>query len=168
MNVVNSFSELPGSGDCRCIGGNASFQTIKECQSADGKVWNDDAVDNMVGISYANPQVEAECTPGNIEFGGDGGNPKNHIVLEKQLKRLERAITLEELKGRKELRGVRDNKGNFHSLKDDRAGQLAGALHGGWRLIFVPKHDPIPVDANGNLDWSKVTEIEIQEITDYH
>ena len=41
-------------------------------------------------------------------------------------------------------------------------------LHGGWRLMFVPKHEPIPIGADGKLDWSKVTAVEIQEIVDYH
>lgn len=90
------------------------------------------------------------------------------MVLKKQLKRLEDAVTLEELKGDRELLGIADDMGNFHSLRDDRAGQLSCALWNGWRLIFVPKHDPVPLDVAGKLDWSKVTAVEIQKIVDYH
>jgi len=124
-----------------------------------------ESVDNMVDIHYKNPEVAEHCNPESSEFGVV---PENRKVLIKQLQRLEKAITLAELKDKKELRGLRDKSGNFHSLEGNRAGQLAGALHGGWRLVFVPKHDPTPVDANGNLDWSKVTAVEIQEIWDYH
>jgi len=117
-------------------------------------------------IEYKDQSVKDECTPGHPDFGK--GVPENRIPLTRQLDRLEKAVTLQELKGNRELLGIRDDKGNFHSLTHDREGQLAGALHNGWRLIFKQKHDPPPLDANGNLDWSKVTVIEIQEIFDYH
>jgi len=143
-----------------------SFNELVAANTVDSPLQNPGITDNMVGISYANPEVEAQCTPGTAV--NKKLSEENQKVLAKQLKRLEDAITLEELKGNKELIGKRDKKGNFHSLKQDRAGQLAGALHGGERLIFTPKHDPAPLDSNGNLDWSKVTEVEIQEIFDYH
>jgi proteic killer suppression protein len=122
-------------------------------------------VENKVEMSPTNPAVKDQCNPEHSSFGIV---PENKEVLKKQLKRLEDAITLEELKDKKELFGVRDNNGNFHSLKGNREGQLAGALHGGWRLIFKPNHEPTPIDANGKLDWSKVTDVEILEIYDYH
>ena len=143
-----------------------SFNELVVANTTDSPLQNPTLTDNMVGISYANPEIESRCTPGTD--ANSNLSEENRKVLAKQLKRLEDAITLEELKGNKELIGRRDRKGNFHSLKQDRTGQLAGALHGGDRLIFIPKHDPPPTDSGGNLDWSKVTEIEIQEIFDYH
>ena len=142
-----------------------SFNELVAANTVNSPLQNSTLTDNMVGISYANPEVEAECTPENPKFGVV---PENRRVLEKQLSRLEKAITLEELKGSKELYGFADKTGNFHSLTRERKGQLACALSGGWRLIFKPKHDPISVLASGELDWTKVTEVEIQEISEHY
>jgi proteic killer suppression protein len=55
-----------------------------------------------------------------------------------------------------------------HELSNNRAGQLSVVLHGNMRLIFMPKHDPVPTLPSGGLDWSRVTEILILEVIDYH
>jgi plasmid maintenance system killer protein len=55
-----------------------------------------------------------------------------------------------------------------HQLSGDRDGQLSVDLEHPHRLIFIPANDPIPVSKDGGLDWAKVTEIEIIEITDTH
>ncbi len=55
-----------------------------------------------------------------------------------------------------------------HELKQDREGQLAVDLAHPKRLVFVPDHDPVPVKADGGLDWTQVTRILVIEITDYH
>ena len=55
-----------------------------------------------------------------------------------------------------------------HQLSGDRDGQLSVDLEHPHRLIFIPANDPIPVTKDGGLDWAKVTEIEIIEITDTH
>ncbi len=55
-----------------------------------------------------------------------------------------------------------------HSLKEKRKGQLSIDLKHPYRLLFIPADDPIPKKEDGGLDWSKVTEIEIIEITDTH
>jgi proteic killer suppression protein len=55
-----------------------------------------------------------------------------------------------------------------HQLSGDRDGQLSVDLEHPHRLIFIPANDPIPVTKDGGLDWTKVTEIEIVEITDTH
>jgi len=160
--IFNSFNDLAGApshGAVTC----GQRCAVKSHMS----MFNDETdTENMVDVSYANPEIEAECTQGSPTFGK--GVPENKEVLEKRLKELERAISLEERKGKRELCGLRDKKGNYHSLEDDREGQLSCALYDGWRLIFVPNHEPPPLDENGKLDWSKVTAIEIQEIIDYH
>jgi proteic killer suppression protein len=53
-------------------------------------------------------------------------------------------------------------------LSGDRDGQLSIDLEHPYRLLFIPANDPIPVTKDGGLDWTKVTEIEIVEITDTH
>ncbi len=55
-----------------------------------------------------------------------------------------------------------------HEFSNNRAGQLSVVLNGKMRLIFMPNHDPVPKLPSGGLDWSKVTEIFILEVKDYH
>lgn len=58
--------------------------------------------------------------------------------------------------------------GRPHPLKFDRAGQFAVDLAGGWRLVFAPDHDPLPLHADGSVDWSQVSSVIIESIEDYH
>ena len=58
--------------------------------------------------------------------------------------------------------------GNPHPLKNNRHGPFALDLSGGWRLVFAPRHDPLPKKADMSIDWSQVTVISIQYIGDYH
>ena len=58
--------------------------------------------------------------------------------------------------------------GNPHPLKNDRHGQFAVDLAGGRRLVFAPRHDPVPKNADLSIDWSRVTIITIQYIGNYH
>jgi len=58
--------------------------------------------------------------------------------------------------------------GRCHELGEDRKGQLAVDLDGPYRLVFVPANDPIPCTTDGGLDWSKVTAVQILEVTNYH
>lgn len=58
--------------------------------------------------------------------------------------------------------------GNPHPLKGDRLGQFALDLAGGWRLVFVPAHDPCPARPDGGIEWSLVTIVSIEYIGDYH
>lgn len=55
-----------------------------------------------------------------------------------------------------------------HPLKGDRAGQFAVVVKDNWRLVFMPDHDPLPLDADGALDLRGVTAIRIMEVVDYH
>ena len=108
-------------------------------------------------ITFDNPEIQAKCTEGTEDNRDLGGN--NPKVLAKRLRVIDTAPILETLRG---------NQGNFHELKEDRAGQISCTLDSGDRLIFVPDHDPLPLDAEGNLDWSQVTAVKIVEIVDYH
>jgi len=53
-------------------------------------------------------------------------------------------------------------------LSGGRDGQLSVDLEHPYRLLFIPANDPIPLTQDGGLDWTKITEIEIVEITDTH
>lgn len=58
--------------------------------------------------------------------------------------------------------------GRFHGLTGDRAGQYSLDLHGGWRVVFEPANEPLPLRADGTLDISKVTTIKVVYVGDYH
>jgi len=55
-----------------------------------------------------------------------------------------------------------------HPLSGDRDGQLSVDLEHPYRLLFIPANDPMPHKKDGGLGWTKVSEIEIVEITDTH
>ncbi|WP_394335756.1 hypothetical protein [Flavobacterium cyanobacteriorum] len=55
-----------------------------------------------------------------------------------------------------------------HELTGDRKGELAVDVSGNYRMIFEPRHNPIPKEEDGGLNWEEVTKIQINEIEDYH
>lgn len=85
---------------------------------------------------------------------------RNAEKLKQRLKELKAATTLEDMKS--------IPAGRCHELSQDRKGQLAVDLVHPKRLIFEPEHDPISQKDDGGLDWTKVTEIVIREVADYH
>jgi len=54
-----------------------------------------------------------------------------------------------------------------HRLKGDRKNQFAVDLVHPYRLIFKPIH-PLPMLEGGKIDLSKITEIVILGVEDYH
>lgn len=58
--------------------------------------------------------------------------------------------------------------GNPHPLTGDRYGEFALDLSGGWRMTFVPSHDPCPTKPDGGIDWSQITIVIIEYIGNYH
>ena len=85
---------------------------------------------------------------------------------QKQAKKITRRLA--ELSGAKTLEDMRFAPGNCHELKGNRQGQLAVELSDGYRLVFVPHHDPVPKKSDGGIDWHIVTELLIKEIVNYH
>jgi len=81
-------------------------------------------------------------------------------VLKQRLTELEAAESLEDVHSLPATR--------CHELSQDRKGQLAVNLVHPKRLIFKPDHDPVPTKKDGGLDWTRVTQILILEIVDYH
>jgi plasmid maintenance system killer protein len=55
-----------------------------------------------------------------------------------------------------------------HELKGNRGGTLAVDLAHPYRLIFEPANNPIPRKSDGGLDWTRVTEIRVLTVEDYH
>ena len=53
-------------------------------------------------------------------------------------------------------------------LKGNRAGTFSVRVHDGFRIVFVPDHDPVPRKDDGGVNWSAVTAIRIEAIEDYH
>lgn len=82
--------------------------------------------------------------------------PKNTKKLKARLADLQAARNVSQLVA-----------GGPHPLKGDRAGQFALDLDGGCRLVFEPASDGA-ADEHGVIDWSKVTEVKVVEIGDYH
>ena len=55
-----------------------------------------------------------------------------------------------------------------HELTGNLKGQLSVDLEHPYRLLFIPANNPTPERKEGGLDWTKVTQIEIIDITDTH
>ena len=55
-----------------------------------------------------------------------------------------------------------------HPLKGNQAGLLAITVHAGYRLVFQPHHDPIPMKSDGGLDLRNVTCVCVVSVEDYH
>ena len=111
----------------------------------------------VIEITWANRKLENSCSDdrrGAKDFGTEQWK-----VLRRRLASLRAASTLADM----------DNvPGNCHPLHANRAGQFAIDLRGPYRLIFEPDHDPVPRFADGGIDTSKVTNISIDEVDDYH
>lgn len=78
------------------------------------------------------------------------------------------ALRLTQFHAAPNLAAMRNLPGRCHELGEDRAGQVALDLTGNMRLVFEPANDPIPARDDGGLDWGRVTEVRIREVTDYH
>ena len=55
-----------------------------------------------------------------------------------------------------------------HQLRADRDEQFAVDLVHPYRLVFEPKHDPLPRKDDGGVDTNQVTAISIVDVIDYH
>lgn len=78
-------------------------------------------------------------------------------------------VRLAELRAAERLSDISPHRpARLHELDHNRAGQLAVDLHGGFRLVFKPCHDPVPRKPDGGLDRDAVTAIRVIEVGDYH
>ena len=86
--------------------------------------------------------------------------PRRAELIERRLAEIEAAPTLAVLRT---IPGQR-----CHELKGGLKGYLSVDLDHPYRLIFVPDHDPVPQLASGGMDWSQITAVMIQEVTNTH
>lgn len=75
-------------------------------------------------------------------------------------------LRLQQLAAAPTLVDMRSMPGRCHELKGDRAGQFAVDVHHPFRLIFRPTEPPEQEPAG--VDWTKIDNITILEIVDYH
>ncbi len=108
-------------------------------------------------MSWANGRLEKSCSDdrqGTRRWGAEQWK-----ILKVRLVSLRAAPTLAD------MRGV---PGSCHPLSADRAGEFALDLRGPYRLIFEPDHNPVPRLDDGGIDTTRVTDIKIKEVDDYH
>ena len=108
-------------------------------------------------ISYKNKKLEKQLT--------------DPITMIKTFGQLAKKINqrLKDLSGAENLCIFRNlPAARCHELTGDRNGELSVDVSVNYRLIFEPKHDPIPKKDDGGLNWNAVTRIQINEIEDYH
>ena len=55
-----------------------------------------------------------------------------------------------------------------HQLSGDKKGQFAVDVKQPFRLVFEPRHDPVPLTEDGGVDLKRVTAVEIIAVEDYH
>ena len=84
---------------------------------------------------------------------------KRARLYQRRIKDLEAAETLADMSA---------YPGGCHPLKGTRKGQYSVRLWGGLRLVFVPSHNPMPLNDDGGLDLDKVIAVEIDSVVDYH
>ena len=85
---------------------------------------------------------------------------KTAMKLQQRMMELKAAVTLTDIS--------RLPPARCHELKGNRKGQLSVDLNHQYRLLFVPADNPIPKKEDGGMDWDRIKEIEIIEITDTH
>ncbi len=108
-------------------------------------------------ILFAQRRLEKECN--------------NHSLLVKrygslQAKKIQERLA--DLRAVGVLEVMRTLPGRCHELTGNFKGFLAVDLVQPTRLIFEAANNPVPTKPDGGLDWSKVTEIRIINIEDYH
>lgn len=81
-------------------------------------------------------------------------------LIGRRLAELEAASTLADLATLPQVRA--------HQLTGDRKGQISLDLVHPFRLILEVADDPAPKKKDGGLDWNRVTEVEVIEVTDPH
>ncbi len=108
-------------------------------------------------ISFPDNKLKRICSE--EKYGIRQLGPRCARILRTRLADLQAAVCLEDL---------RLLPGRYHELRENRAGQISVDLEHPYRLLFVPANEPIPIKADGGLDWNRVTAVHIVEIEDTH
>ena len=111
----------------------------------------------VIEVSWDSRKLEKACSDDRL--GSKRWGQDNWKLLKRRLAALRAAPTLADMHG---------VPGRCHQLHADRDGDFAVDLWGPYRLILVPNHQPIPSLDDGGIDTSRVTEITIKEVDDYH
>jgi len=75
---------------------------------------------------------------------------------------------LDALRAAVNLEDPRNAPGRLHELKGNRKGQFSLDLDHPYRLLFGPHHSPVPLTADGGVDWPGVAAVKILGIEDTH
>jgi plasmid maintenance system killer protein len=108
-------------------------------------------------IVFNNDKFKKECNDQRLLEKSQGA------VRAKRIRR-----RLDDLRSVNVLEDMRNLPGRCNELLYDRAGQLSLDLDHPYRLIFEPANEPIPVKADGGLDWKQVTTVRILGVEDTH
>ena len=108
-------------------------------------------------ISFATSKLAKLCNSETKLRGACG--PRMAVLIQQRLMDLAAAETLE---------AMRRVPGRCHQLTGNLDGLFAINLVHPDRLVFAPDHNPVPKSSGGQMDWSKITKIEITGIGDYH
>lgn len=111
----------------------------------------------VIEISWSSRKMEKSCS--DDRQGARAWGAEQWKVLKMRLVSLRAAPTLADMQG---------VFGNCHPLRADRAGEYAIDLRGPYRLIFEAYHDPVPQRDDGGIDITRVTNIRIKEVDNYH
>lgn len=88
-------------------------------------------------------------------YGADNGRR-----IAPRLQNIRDAATLEELSKVPQTR--------LHELTGNRDEQISVDAKHPYRLILVCNHEEIPRKPDGGLDWTRITKVQLIEITDTH
>lgn len=108
-------------------------------------------------ITFANAKLQKLC--GNTSKLRGKYGPRMAELIQRRLVDLEAAETLADMK---------TLPGRCHELTENLSGCLAIDLVHPDRLIFRASNRPVPTTSSGGLDWSRVTEIQVVDVGDYH
>lgn len=108
-------------------------------------------------VTFSNDRLHKLCNSASALQGKCGTRMTR--VIQRRLVDLQAVDSLETM---------RSLPGRCHELSENLIGHFSLDLVHPKRLVFKPANEPMPVDASGRLDWSKVTEVEVIGIGDYH
>lgn len=108
-------------------------------------------------VTFANAKLEKLC------------NSEKNLRKKfgpQMVRKIQRRLT--DLSAAANLAVMRTLPGNCHDLRENWSGHFALDLEQPDRLVCRPINDPLPINDSGQLDWGKVTKIEVVWIGDYH
>jgi len=112
----------------------------------------------IMEVTFTNSRLHKLCNSAQKLKGKYG--PRMATLIQQRLLELSDAETLEDMLA---VVGAR-----CHQLTADLSGLFAVDLVHPDRLAFKPANEPLPLKSDGGIDLSRVTEVEVVGIGDYH